>query len=225
MIPILHRPGEIIPGQFGPISREFFVFRYSHTFTMSSAGMPSVMHTISAMPASAASMIASAAPGGGTKITVAFAPVLATASLTVLKIGQPSWVVPPLPGVTPPITCVPYAAQAFAWKVPSRPVKPCTINRVLLSTKIAIIAHLRKNVVGRSSLVVGDLMLRSSLLPLPCRRRLSWFRLLRSSGPIPSGSFCLLQHWCLRVAAPPAVEGSFFWPPRPRRRPAYPLAE
>ena len=59
-------------------------------------------------------MIASAAPGGGTKITVAFAPVLATASLTVLKIGQPSCVVPPLPGVTPPTTCVPYACEALA---------------------------------------------------------------------------------------------------------------
>src|SRR5271165_3245101 len=89
MMPILHRPGEMMPGQFGPISREFFDFRYSHTFTMSSAGIPSEMQTISGRPASAASIIASAAPGGGTKITVAFAPVLATASLTVLKMGQP----------------------------------------------------------------------------------------------------------------------------------------
>ena len=36
------------------------------------------------MPASAASMIASAANGGGTKITEALAPVFATASATVL---------------------------------------------------------------------------------------------------------------------------------------------
>jgi hypothetical protein len=107
MMPILQRPGEMMPGQFGPISREFFVFRYSHVFTISSAGIPSVMQTISGMPASAASIIASAAAGGGTKITVAFAPVLATASLTVLKMGQPSCVVPPLPGVTPPTTFVP----------------------------------------------------------------------------------------------------------------------
>ena len=107
MMPILHRPGEMMPGQFGPIRREFFVFRNSHTFTMSIAGMPSVMQTISGTPASAASMMASAAPGGGTKITVALAPVFSTASLTVLKIGQPSCVVPPLPGVTPPTTVVP----------------------------------------------------------------------------------------------------------------------
>ncbi len=74
---------------------------------MSSVGIPSVMQTASGSPASAASMIASAANGGGTKITVAFAPVSRTASATVLNTGQPSWVVPPLPGVTPPTTCVP----------------------------------------------------------------------------------------------------------------------
>ena len=123
----------MMPGQFGPISRERRVCRNSQARTMSSVGMPSVMQTISSISASAASMMASAANGGGTKITVAFAPVLSTASCTVLKIGQPSCVVPPLPGVTPPTTCVPYAAQALAWNVPSRPVSPCTISRVDLS--------------------------------------------------------------------------------------------
>ena len=48
-MPILQLPGEIMPGQFGPISREFFVFRNSQAFTISSAGMPSVMQTISGM--------------------------------------------------------------------------------------------------------------------------------------------------------------------------------
>ena len=76
--------------------------------------MPSVMHTTTPMPASAASMMASAANGGGTKITVAFAPVFSTACCTVSKIGQPSWVDPPLPGVTPPTTVVPYAAACLA---------------------------------------------------------------------------------------------------------------
>ncbi len=42
-------------------------------------GMPSVMQTTSASPASKASRIASAAPGGGTKMTLAFAPVALTA--------------------------------------------------------------------------------------------------------------------------------------------------
>ena len=74
---------------------------------MSSTGMPSVMQTTSAMPASAASRIASAANGGGTKIIVALAPVLATASATVSKTGRSRCVVPPLPGVTPPTIFVP----------------------------------------------------------------------------------------------------------------------
>src|SRR5208282_3744681 len=107
MMPILHLPGEMMPGQLGPISRERRFCRNSHARTMSSVGMPSVMQTISSISASAASMIASAAYGGGTKITVAFAPVLSAASCTVLKIGQPSCVVPPLPGVMPPTICVP----------------------------------------------------------------------------------------------------------------------
>jgi hypothetical protein len=61
------------------------------------------------MPASAASMIASAANGGGTKITEALAPVFATASATVSKTGTPSTDSPPLPGVTPATTRVPYS--------------------------------------------------------------------------------------------------------------------
>ena len=89
-----------------------------------SIGMPSVMQMMSGMPASSASRMASAANGGGTKIMVALAPVFSTASATVLKTGQPSWVVPPLPGVTPPTTLVPYSAQPLAWKVPSLPVMP-----------------------------------------------------------------------------------------------------
>ena len=59
---------------------------------MSTTGMPSVMQTSNSTPASAASMIASAANGGGTKMTEALAPVAETASATVLKIGQPSCV-------------------------------------------------------------------------------------------------------------------------------------
>ena len=69
--------------------------------------MPSVIATITAMPASAASRIASAANGGGTKIIVALAPVAATASEQVSKTGTPSVVVPPRPGVIPPTRFVP----------------------------------------------------------------------------------------------------------------------
>ena len=46
------------------------------------------MQQISLMPLSAASMIASAANGGGTKIIVAFAPVALTAAATVLNTGN-----------------------------------------------------------------------------------------------------------------------------------------
>ena len=74
---------------------------------MSWAGMPSVMQTTSPMPASAASRIESAAKRGGTKTMLVFAPVSATASCMVLKIGTPSTSWPPLPGVTPPTRSVP----------------------------------------------------------------------------------------------------------------------
>ena len=74
---------------------------------MSRVGIPSVMHTTTPRSASAASRMASAAAGGGTKITDAFAPVSSTALRTVSKTGHPSCVVPPLPGLTPPTTVVP----------------------------------------------------------------------------------------------------------------------
>src|SRR5262249_55740837 len=112
---------------------------------MSRVGIPSVMQTMSSISASAASMMASAANGGGTKITVASAEVSLTACCTVLNTGQPSCVVPPLPGVTPPTICVPYSAQAFAWNVPSRPVRPCTITRVDLSTRMLICLPRRRD--------------------------------------------------------------------------------
>ena len=66
MMPILHSPGVMTPGQLGPIRRDFEPDSTRLTFTMSSTGMPSVMQTISGIPASIASQIASAANGGGT---------------------------------------------------------------------------------------------------------------------------------------------------------------
>ena len=68
------------------------------------------MQTITFMPASAASIIASGANGAGTKIIEVFAPSFSTASRTVLKIGiLSSKNVPPLPGTTPATTFVPYS--------------------------------------------------------------------------------------------------------------------
>ena len=107
MMPILHSPGVMIPGQLGPMSSTCEPCSARFTFTMSFTGIPSVMQMTKGMPAAAASRMASPAKAGGTKITLAFAPVSLTASATVLKTGIPSCVVPPFPGVTPATTFVP----------------------------------------------------------------------------------------------------------------------
>ena len=107
MIPILHSPGVIAPGQFGPMSVVALVSRTAATLSMSCTGMPSVIVTTSSTPASIASSIASAAPGAGTKMSDALAPVAATACATVSKSGIPSCVVPPFPGLVAPTTAVP----------------------------------------------------------------------------------------------------------------------
>ena len=69
--------------------------------------MPSVIQTTSSIPAAAASITASAANGGGTKIIEALHPVFSRASTTLSYTGIPSTDWPPLPGVTPATTCVP----------------------------------------------------------------------------------------------------------------------
>lgn len=81
------------------------------TRVMSRTGMPSVMHTISGMPASAASIAASAAMAAGTKMIEAFAPVFSRASRTGIVDRQAVRPYrPPLPGVTPATTLVPQAS-------------------------------------------------------------------------------------------------------------------
>ena len=46
MMPILHSPGLMIPGQLGPIRREaLWLISAFFTRTMSCCGTPSVMHT------------------------------------------------------------------------------------------------------------------------------------------------------------------------------------
>jgi len=66
MMPILHSSGVRIPGQFGPSRRDLERSRRALTRTMSATGMPSVMQVMNGISASIASMIASAAPAGGT---------------------------------------------------------------------------------------------------------------------------------------------------------------
>src|ERR1700678_1042539 len=206
MMPILALPGEITPGQLGPMSRDFDLLTTLHTLTMSLVGIPSVMQMIRGRPASSASRMASAANGGGTKITVALAPVFSTAWATVSNTGQPSCIVPPLPGVTPPTTFVPYSAQPLAWKVLSLPVIPCTISRVFLSTNT-------------------DIAMLPPLQPQPFQLLLSLLRPLENSIPSPSESGVLLPRSCLRAAAQSAPSRRDSAPPPPRPSPAGPRAE
>ena len=60
-IPVLDMVKVITPGQFGPIRRLLEPASVRLTLTMSSTGMPSVMHTTSGSSASTASRIESAA--------------------------------------------------------------------------------------------------------------------------------------------------------------------
>ena len=60
--------------------------------------------------------MASAANRGGTRTIAVLAPVASAASSTVLKTGMPSTSRPPLPGVTPETTCVPYERLLRVWK-------------------------------------------------------------------------------------------------------------
>src|SRR5258706_9878757 len=67
-----------------------------------------------------------------------FAPVCPTASATVSNTGMPSTSRPPLPGVAPATTCVPYVRLRREWKVPSEPVMPCTTSFVSAPTRMAM---------------------------------------------------------------------------------------
>ena len=82
-MPAFDCPGEMMPGQFGPMSRVAPEFcEYWKNCAVSWTGMPSVMTTASSIRASMASMTAAFAKRGGTNTTVTFAPVAAMASCT-----------------------------------------------------------------------------------------------------------------------------------------------
>src|SRR4026209_2736294 len=144
MIPTFATPGEITPGQFGPTRVVSVPARYACTTAISRTGMPSVMQTVNATPASAASKIPAAANRGGTEIIDVLAPVSATASETVSNTGMPSTSCPPLPGVTPATTDVPCERLRSPWNLPSEPVSPWTTSRVLESTRIATLRRPRQ---------------------------------------------------------------------------------
>ena len=89
MIPTLASPGVMTPGQLGPTSVQSNFSIYAFTFTISCTGIPSVIQMITFIPASAASMIASPANFGGTKMIVVSARAFETASSTELNTGLP----------------------------------------------------------------------------------------------------------------------------------------
>src|SRR5512138_2226408 len=72
-------------------------------------------------------------------MTLAVAPVFATASATVSNTGRFRCFSPPRPGVTPPTIFVPYLMLCSLWKVPCWPVKPWQITRVFLLTRMLMV--------------------------------------------------------------------------------------
>ena len=110
----------------------------SHTGTRSGTS------TASLIPDSIAEIAASFTPAAGTKSTeISILPNEFTASCGVLNTGTPSTLWPPLPGVTPATTLVPYSRISRVRTLPSRPVIPCTTTRFFSSIKIAINARLQ----------------------------------------------------------------------------------
>ena len=90
IIPSLHFPGEITPGQFGPINLvPGFLLNKFVTLIISRTGTPSVMQIINSILASMASIMAALVNLAGTKITLVQADVSSTASLTFSKTGFP----------------------------------------------------------------------------------------------------------------------------------------
>ena len=107
MMPILHSPGVMTPGQFGPISGDLVPSRARLTRTMS-------MHRDAFGDADdqldpGIDRFQDRVGGEGRRHVddTGVAPVLARASCTVSNTGRSRCVVPPLPGVTPPTILVP----------------------------------------------------------------------------------------------------------------------
>ena len=155
-MPILHWPGVMTPGQFGPTSRApGLLCRKRLARAMSSTGMPSVMATMTrdAGVGGFHDGVGRAA-GGGTKIMVAFAPVAlhglgdGVEHRQLLASTAAVQVVPPLPGVTPPTNFVPYSRHWSVWKLPALPVMPWQITLVFLSTRMLMSQSRREEVVG-----------------------------------------------------------------------------
>ena len=108
MMPILHSPGVSTPGQFGPISRDFEpderALHPHHVEHRNALGDRDDQRHLGV------DRLEDRIRGEGRRHVdrrEASAPVACTASATVSNTGRPIWVVPPLPGVTPPTIFVP----------------------------------------------------------------------------------------------------------------------
>src|SRR5262249_8277560 len=173
--------------------RDFFPRMSAFTRIMSITGIPSVMQTTNSTSASTASRIESAAAAAGTNTIDALHPVFWRASQTVSNTGTlPSNICPPLPGVTPATTFVPYSMQCRVWNAPALPVIPCTTSRVFLPTKTDI--QIRK--VGREGKSwKSEIEQYQSTFLLACLRHsrflVSWFP--------DSFLFCLVSHQFVSV--------------------------
>src|SRR5574338_697104 len=55
------------------------------------------------------------------------------------------WVLPPLPGVTPPTSLEPYSSACSEWNVPCWPVKPWQMTLVFLSINTLIVLSLDRS--------------------------------------------------------------------------------
>src|SRR5438132_4350395 len=134
--PVLRTPSVFGPRNVAPLPLVAAAISIaSHTGTRSGTS------TVSLMPASIAEIAASFTPAAGTKTTeTSILPNDFTASCGVLNTGTPSTLCPPLPGVTPATTFVPYSRISRVRARPSRPVIPCTSTRFFSSIKIAISA-------------------------------------------------------------------------------------
>ena len=139
IIPTTPFPGLNAPSVFGPRNIAPFALAAAAISMASHTGTRSGTSTASLIPASMAEMAASFTPAAGTKTTeTSISPREFTASPGVLNTGTPSTLWPPLPGVTPATTFVPYSRINRVRARPSRPVMPCTSTRFLSSIKIAI---------------------------------------------------------------------------------------
>ena len=107
-MPILQASGVITPGQFGPISRDSDPDNARLTLTMSSTGMPSVIsHDQRHLRVD---RLQDRVGGKGWRHVNRVAGVpgwLLCLCITVSNTGRFKCLVPPLPGVTPPMTLVP----------------------------------------------------------------------------------------------------------------------